>query len=381
MADIAENVPFTDPATAISQGRRHLLVRDYTMAVTALAQACELLAKKHDEKKSLNEDTLAKKNEKDEQNEKIKDKEDNMKTNNDENKEKTVIESENESTSKNETTTDDDTAAAATSAATSSKQQNGNLKENGEHSSEDISKEDEEDEVNNLQVAWEVLELAKLVLHKRGQPGWKLLAESYRLLGEVAMEGGNYKGALNDLQMSLDLFEKIDPREPRDIAEIHYQLGLAHSLGSEFDASIEEFNNAKKILESRVKELEAITEPPKTDDPFYTVEAEIQELKDLLPDIQEKITDMQDFKKEACKLVIENIKSGLSSCSSNGAGPSSDASNSSSSGNTTSPKAVKPVTDISHLVRKKRKSEETETETETDIPMPPCKKPTPEKAV
>lgn len=47
MADVAENAAFTDSATAISHGKRHLLVRDYTMAVTALAQACQLLAEKH----------------------------------------------------------------------------------------------------------------------------------------------------------------------------------------------------------------------------------------------------------------------------------------------------------------------------------------------
>lgn len=229
-------------------------------------------------------------------------------------------------------------------------------------------------------VAWEVLELAKLVLLKRGPPGWKLLADSYRLLGEVAMEGGNHKGALNDLQGCLNLLEKIDPREPRAIAEIHYQLGLAHSLGNDFDSSIEEFNKATMLLESRIKELEAIIEPPKTDDPFYTVEGEIQELKDLLPEIREKITDMQDFKQEACKLVIESLKSEVSRGSSNGAGPSSDTTSSSSAGgsSSTNPKIVKPASDISHLVRKKRKGDEPETEVSS---VPPCKKPTPEKAV
>ncbi|KAF7395934.1 hypothetical protein HZH68_009984 [Vespula germanica] len=457
MADIADNVPFTDPATAISQGRRHLLVRDYTMAVTALAQACELLAKKHgdtadelgepyllygrallglareeagvlgggipgseeaqgeedaedddeddeedeadeeklskvdekeeeeeedeeeeeeeeDEKNNKNEsmktttdDTPPKKNAKDEQDEETKE-EDAKKKEHDEQEVKTLLESERENTSKN-----DETDASATS----SKQQNGNIQENGQHDNiEDITKNEEEDEVNNLQVAWEVLELAKLVLLKRGPAGWKLLADSYRLLGEVAMEGGNHKGALNDLQGCLNLLEKIDPREPRAIAEIHYQLGLAHSLGNDFDASIEEFNKATMLLESRIKELEAITEPPKTDDPFYTVEGEIQELKDLLPEIQEKITDMQDFKQEACKLVIESLKSEVSRSNSNGAGPSSDTS-SSSAGSSTNSKVVKPASDISHLVRKKRKADEPETE----VSVPPCKKPTPEKAV
>ncbi|XP_046824600.1 histone-binding protein N1/N2 [Vespa crabro] len=465
MADIADNVPFTDPATAISQGRRHLLVRDYTMAVTALAQACELLAKKHgdtadelgepyllygrallglareeagvlgggipgseeaqgeedaedddeddeedeaeeeklskvdekeeeeeeedeeeeeeeeeegedeDKKNNKNETTKtttdedsSKKNVKDEQDEEIKE-EDVKKKEHDEKEMKTSSEPESENIPKNNETTD--------ALATSSKQQNGKIQENGQHdNTEDITKDEEEDEVNNLQVAWEVLELAKLVLLKRGPPGWKLLADSYRLLGEVAMEGGNHKGALNDLQGCLNLLEKIDPREPRAIAEIHYQLGLAHSLGNDFDSSIEEFNKATMLLESRIKELEAITEPPKTDDPFYTVEGEIQELKDLLPEIREKITDMQDFKQEACKLVIESLKSEVSRGSSNGAGPSSDTSSSSAS-SSTNQKMLKPASDISHLVRKKRKNDEPETE----VSLPPCKKPTPEKTV
>lgn len=49
MADVSEEVPIKDAATAISQGKRHLLVRDYNLAVVVLAQACELLAQKHGE--------------------------------------------------------------------------------------------------------------------------------------------------------------------------------------------------------------------------------------------------------------------------------------------------------------------------------------------
>lgn len=49
MADLSEEVPIKDAATAISQGKRHLLVRDYNLAVVVLAQACELLAQEHGE--------------------------------------------------------------------------------------------------------------------------------------------------------------------------------------------------------------------------------------------------------------------------------------------------------------------------------------------
>lgn len=47
MADVVEETQFVDAATAILQGKRHLLVRDYSSAVNALTQACELLVQKH----------------------------------------------------------------------------------------------------------------------------------------------------------------------------------------------------------------------------------------------------------------------------------------------------------------------------------------------
>ena len=158
---------------------------------------------------------------------------------------------------------------------------------------------------------------------------------------------------------------------------------MAYSLGNEFDSSIEQFQKATNLLQARIKELEGITEPQQSDDPFYTVEGEIKELKELLPEIQDKITDMRDFKQQACKLVIEGIKSKVAegSCS-NGAGPSGEGSSSSSSGASSAAAAAgasaeaKPASDISHLVRKKRKTGDDDSETSGS----PCKKPVTEKA-
>ncbi|XP_076680552.1 nuclear autoantigenic sperm protein isoform X4 [Andrena cerasifolii] len=458
MADVAENAAFTDPATAISHGKRHLLVRDYTMAVAALAQACQLLAEKHgDTADELGEPYLlygrallglareeagvlgggvpgseeAEEDEDEDEEEAEDEKLSNVDEEDEERQEKASTSETKEEAASDSKTSESKAAEPPTESKAEKKEdkkeekksvekeetekksgekgevekkkskkiedkveqkeekavagsskdtkhangpscssgQNGDVKENGENDSEDTGKEEEEDEVNNLQVAWEVLELAKLVLLKRGQSGWKLLADAYRLLGEVAMEGGNFQGALSDLHRCLELLQQIEPREPRAIAEIHYQLALAHSLGNEFDASIEEFHKATELLEARIKELEDMKDPPKSDDSFYTVEGEIQELKELLPEIQEKISDMKDFKQEACKLVIEGIKSKVAGGCSNGAGPSGSESGSAS-------KVQKPASDISHLVRKKRKAEEPETEVAS-----PCKKPTPEKAV
>lgn len=128
-------------------------------------------------------------------------------------------------------------------------------------------------------------------------------------------------------------------------------------------------------METRIKELESTTEQPTTEDPFYTVAGEIKELKELLPEIHDKIADMRDFKQQACKLVIEGIKSHVASGScSNGAGPSGEGSSSSGSGSGAGSSSSKPVSDISHLVRKKRKPED-----EDENPIP-TKKISPEKS-
>lgn len=49
MADVNEATNFEDSGQAVSLGRRHLLVRDYVNAVTALAQGCAMLANQHGE--------------------------------------------------------------------------------------------------------------------------------------------------------------------------------------------------------------------------------------------------------------------------------------------------------------------------------------------
>ena len=210
------------------------------------------------------------------------------------------------------------------------------------------------------------MELSKLILIKRGQDGWKFLAEAHRLLGEVAMESGNQIGALTDFNACLDLLNRLEPKDSRSIAETNYHLGLAHSLGNDFDDSIEQFQKAVTLLQARIAELESLSGND-------SAETEIKELKGLLPDIQEKITDMKDYKREACRLIIENIKSAMGSGScSNGAGPSTAEPSSSSSSS-----EAKPASDISHLVRKKRKPEEAEVD---NTACSPCKKPTSESA-
>lgn len=84
--------------------------------------------------------------------------------------------------------------------------------------------------------------------------------------------------------------------------------GLAHSLSNGFDDAIVHFKNAVEILENRIKNLQSSSasedETVKKNlsvDPFYTIESEIKELTELLPEIREKIQDTIDYKAEVSK--------------------------------------------------------------------------------
>ncbi|XP_023246571.1 protein HGV2 [Copidosoma floridanum] len=281
---------------------------------------------------------------------------------------------------------EDEKVTNGNASASTSAKQNGDAHENGdaqmeeeEEDAEEDENEEEDDGSTNLQIAWEVLELSKVIIQKRAESAerTKFLAETHRLLGEVALESGHQVGAIGDLSTCLDLMQTIDKITSRQLAEVYYQLGLAYSLGNEYNSSIEHFEKALKHLDERIDYLKSLKETPKDADPSFSAEEEIKEIEDLIPEIKEKIDDMKDMKQQACKALLDSIKdlNGEGS-SSKGAGPSGASTSSdagASSGSSSASADAKPASDISHLVRKKRKNEDGESEMQAS----PCKKPSP----
>merc|ERR1712107_211337 len=110
--------------------------------------------------------------------------------------------------------------------------------EGGEKEGEDKSAQDAEDEEDpsNLQLAWEMLELAKVVYSKTvetekdNKEAGHRLCETYMVLGEVSLENENYPQAVEDLQLCLDRRVSSLPLDSRCIAETHYQLGIAQGF-------------------------------------------------------------------------------------------------------------------------------------------------------
>jgi len=163
-----------------------------------------------------------------------------------------------------------------------------------------VENKEEEEEPSNLQLAWEMLELAKVVYTKQMESAdeknkkdiEEKLCRSILTLGEVSIENENYSQAVEDIQMCLKKQENF-PKDSRLVAETHYQLGVAQGFNSQFDVAVDSLNSAIKIIKDRVKNLKALEKASDEE------RKEIEELEALIPEIEEKIADTKDMKKEA----------------------------------------------------------------------------------
>jgi len=224
------------------------------------------------------------------------------------------------------------------------------------------AKDDSEEDVTNLQLAWEVLELSKLIYNRQESKEMKLkAAEAHLKLGEVGMETEQYDQALEDLQACLKIQQEHLEPESRLIAESHYQIGLACVFSTKYNLALENLRKAVSVINAKMSKLHSfIEEEEKKEkrDGFSVINAqkEIKDLKEILPDILAKIEDTEDERNNQDKvkqMVKENVaKAGSSE-------KESDIKFSEASSiDKSKEKQDSTVSDIGHLVRKKRKPEE-----------------------
>ncbi|XP_047394647.1 nuclear autoantigenic sperm protein isoform X4 [Sciurus carolinensis] len=218
--------------------------------------------------------------------------------------------------------------------------------------------ENEEEEIGNLELAWDMLDLAKIIFKRQETKEAQLYAAQAHLkLGEVSVESENYIQAVEEFQACLNLQEQYLEAHDRLLAETHYQLGLAYGYNSQYDEAMAQFNKSIEVIEKRMAVLNEQMKEAEGSSTEY--EKEIEELKELLPEIREKIEDAKESQHSgnvaelALKAtLVESSTSGFTA--SGGSSVSMIASRKPTDGASSS----NCVTDISHLVRKKRKPEE-----------------------
>ncbi|XP_063748323.1 histone-binding protein N1/N2-like isoform X2 [Eleginops maclovinus] len=218
----------------------------------------------------------------------------------------------------------------------------------------------EEEEVGNLQLAWEMLEVAKVIYKKKeGKDDQLMAAQTYLKLGEVSAESGNYPQALDDFQECLALQLKHLPPHSRLLAETHYHVATTLCYMDQYSQAIQHYNSSIKVIETRLAMLQEAIGAAEDKN-------EMEELKQLLPDIKEKVEDAKESQRtgSAASHAIQQTLGGASTSSSafrseNG-GPSSSSAfatvNKIPVKSSDSASSSKAVSNISHLVRKKSAS-------------------------
>ncbi|XP_061540293.1 histone-binding protein N1/N2-like isoform X4 [Phycodurus eques] len=239
---------------------------------------------------------------------------------------------------------------------------------------EDKEGDKEDDEVGNLQLAWEMLEVAKVIYkRKEGKEDQLMAAQAFLKLGEVGAETGNYPQALDDFQECLTLQLKHLPPHSRLLAETHYHVATMLCYMDHYSQAIQHYNSSIKVIESRLAMLQDLIDAAEGTEGLTEAKTELEELKQLLPDIREKIEDAEETQKtaSAASQAIQQTLGGASTssaslsengCPSSGFAAPTQVPVKSAEGAMSS----KVASDISHLVRKKRKPEESSPVKDTD---------------
>jgi len=166
------------------------------------------------------------------------------------------------------------------------------------------------EEPSTLQLAWEVLELSKLISKEQMDGGKakaskdtiaameKRLCDTYLLLSEVSLESENFGQAVEDLEVCLERQKAVLPVNSRDIAVTHYQLGVALGFDKKYDEAITNLEAAVTVLNNMLGSLKEKT--------GRMAKMEVTEIEALVPDIKVKIDDILDMK--AGKVDVENLK-------------------------------------------------------------------------
>lgn len=211
--------------------------------------------------------------------------------------------------------------------------------ENFEDSDEDedgvvgaMGDEDAEDEEDDFANAYEVLDLARILLLRRLEEAPECnndrldlkhlkerLADTYDLQAEISLEGERFSLAVEDLKAALELKQALFPRQSSLIAEAHYKLSLALEFSSTTEqkdphAKAEDGEQAtidQGMRDAAAKEMEAAIESCKlrlkdeeaNEDISFSYDNEnvksgdarrnIQEVKEIVNDMEQRVVTFQ----------------------------------------------------------------------------------------
>jgi len=153
----------------------------------------------------------------------------------------------------------------------------------------------EGEDTDNLQLSWEVVELAKaafLQMAEKSTGEKKSLAEikfceAMMVLGEISLENENYTQAVEDFCLCLEKRKSILPADSRLVAESYYEIGVAQGHLKLWTEAEKNFDSAITVLKSRIGNLNVTASD--------AIKQEVSDLETLVGEIQQKIADHKEI--------------------------------------------------------------------------------------
>jgi len=199
-----------------------------------------------------------------------------------------------------------------------------------EASSADRQEEDEEDEEeedgDDAQIAYEWLEIARLLYSKNQDKTSKLReAESLSMLAELKTENDQLEDARSDYQAALEIFKMQLGKNDRKVATIYYQLGAVELFLQMPDESEKSFESALEIIKINIAEKKDKIANDSDGKLVGKLLPEVESLQSLVPELEEKLAEAKQSVNEM-KKIKDALKSafGLGGASSGFEKPSTE---------------------------------------------------------
>ncbi|ODV60898.1 uncharacterized protein ASCRUDRAFT_76247 [Ascoidea rubescens DSM 1968] len=210
----------------------------------------------------------------------------------------------------------------------------------------DISDDDSNNIENDFELAWDVLDLSRVLFETEFEELKKVdrhnnlekveilkkISEIYNLLGEVSLENENFKQSTADFLKSLDYLiimndiikeYKISQIDYKLLSEIHYKLSLSYEFNFEDSEnkskSIENMQKAVNYVNLTYKRLlslknllnDKLNETPINDNlkgEIYSIDMDIKDQVSLIEELKERLNDLlhdptQAFKEQQMALI------------------------------------------------------------------------------
>jgi len=123
---------------------------------------------------------------------------------------------------------------------------------------EDGEGEEEEEEESDMELAWKMLEIARVMYEELGSAPLEL-ADVLETVGELNMEQSQFDAAVKDYGSAFALLEANLDATDRRLASALYSMSMAHQMLEANDAALAATSRAVRICEARAAELKAGT--------------------------------------------------------------------------------------------------------------------------